>query len=136
MAKTIQDEERDAEFGRRIRLRRESLSLTIAELAERVGVTYGQIVSLENGEVAVRASALETIAGALEIPLSYFYQISGPGIPISVIPAKGAFIRAAAERHRGQGRSERSAIADQPPRHSRQSTTLHPELGKIASESN
>ena len=86
MAKTIKDEERDAEFGRRIRLRREFLSLTIAELAERVGVTYGQIVSLENGEVAVRASTLEMIADALEIPLSYFYRSQEQGSPFASFP--------------------------------------------------
>ena len=88
MAKTIKDEERDAEFGQRIRLRREFLSLTIAELAERVGVTYGQIVSLENGEVAVRASALEMIADALEISLSYFYQSQDRESPSASFPPK------------------------------------------------
>ena len=86
MAKTIKDEEWDAEFGRRTRLRREFLGLTMAELAARVRVTYGQIVSLEAGEVAVRASALEMIADAQEVPLSYFYRAQDQGFPSASFP--------------------------------------------------
>ncbi|MEX0957631.1 MAG: helix-turn-helix transcriptional regulator [Rhizobiaceae bacterium] len=77
MRSTTKDTERDVEFGRRIRLRREHMKMSVPELAARVGVTYRQIVNYETGSASIRASTLEAIAGALEVPLPYFFSAPG-----------------------------------------------------------
>jgi transcriptional regulator with XRE-family HTH domain len=68
----------DMLVGRRIRARRNELSVTQTELAERLGVTFQQVQKYETGKNRVSCSRLSDIAKTLETPISYFFADS-PG---------------------------------------------------------
>jgi len=60
-------------IGGRIKAARENCGLTQQELAERIGIKYGQIIStIEKGEREIKANELYRIARALFKDISYF----------------------------------------------------------------
>ena len=72
------DEQQSREIGAYIRARREDASLSIRELASRVGVDMAQIVRLEQGKVASpRADLLGRIADELKIPANDLMTMAG-----------------------------------------------------------
>lgn len=64
----------DMEIGRRLRSRREMLGLTQTELGDRCGVSPQQCHKYETGASSMRAPRLIAFAGALGVPLSYFFN--------------------------------------------------------------
>lgn len=56
-----------SEIGRRIAFLRKRRGLTARELAERIGVSQGQISRLENGRQGLRSQTLIRLAGALGV---------------------------------------------------------------------
>ncbi|REC58860.1 XRE family transcriptional regulator [Rhodosalinus sediminis] len=64
----------DTEVGRRIRERRVALSMSQTELGRRAGVKFQQIQKYESGANRVSASRLWAIAGALDVPVTYFFE--------------------------------------------------------------
>lgn len=64
----------DVHVGRRIRVRRTLLGMSQIVLAERVGITFQQVQKYERGTNQLAASRLYGFAGALEVPVDYFFQ--------------------------------------------------------------
>jgi transcriptional regulator with XRE-family HTH domain len=64
----------DRYIGARIRARRIRLGLTQQQIAELIGVTYQQAHKYEKGINRVAAGRLYSIAQALGVEISYFYE--------------------------------------------------------------
>jgi transcriptional regulator with XRE-family HTH domain len=64
----------DIHLGRRLRRRRKLLGLTQQELATIVAVRFQQIQKYECAANRMSAARLWQLAGALEVPISYFYE--------------------------------------------------------------
>ena len=64
----------DEHVGKRIRHRRWLVGMTQQQLAEAVGIKFQQIQKYETGANRVSASRLWDIAGALDCPLSFFFD--------------------------------------------------------------
>ena len=80
----------DRLVGARIRLRRQSLGMSQTELGERIGVTFQQIQKYELGANRVGAGRLASVATALDVPVTFFFEeltpaleATGPEDPIS-----------------------------------------------------
>lgn len=63
----------DIHVGGRIRLRRKVLGMSQEALGKKVGITFQQIQKYEKGTNRVGASRLQAMAGALDVPVSYFF---------------------------------------------------------------
>jgi transcriptional regulator with XRE-family HTH domain len=70
----------DAEVGRRIRARRLECGFSQSDLARRVGISFQQIQKYEKGVNRVSAGRLQRIAGALQVPMKFFYGAELPGL--------------------------------------------------------
>ncbi|MFT9016443.1 MAG: helix-turn-helix transcriptional regulator [Acetobacter sp.] len=68
----------DQAIGQRIRKRRRELGWSMGKLGEALGVTYQQIQKYESGRNAVKASALPKLASALNVPLTWFFDVADP----------------------------------------------------------
>jgi transcriptional regulator with XRE-family HTH domain len=64
----------DFHLGKRMRRRRRLLGLTQQQLADSCGVRFQQIQKYECGANRVSAARLWRIAGALEVPVNYFFE--------------------------------------------------------------
>ena len=64
----------DAEIGARIRIRRKCLSLTQAELAAELGVTFQQLQKYEKGANRISVGRMIDIANVLGVDISYFFE--------------------------------------------------------------
>ena len=62
------------EIGERIKKRRRELKMSQEELAETLGVTYQQVQRYENGMNKLNVENVQTVADALNMPVSYFYE--------------------------------------------------------------
>jgi transcriptional regulator with XRE-family HTH domain len=70
----------DRHVGARLRERRVMLGLTQQQLAEIIGVTYQQAHKYERGHNRLSAGRLYTIARALGVPVSWFFEgLEGEG---------------------------------------------------------
>ena len=63
----------DVHVGARIRIRRQQLGMTQAQLAEAVGVSWQQISKDEKGNNRTSPSLLVRISLALDVPVEYFF---------------------------------------------------------------
>ena len=64
----------DIELGKRIRLRRVEQKISQAELGDKLGVSFQQVQKYEKGVNRVGAARLQTIATALDVPVTFFYD--------------------------------------------------------------
>jgi transcriptional regulator with XRE-family HTH domain len=64
----------DRHIGRRIRLRRISIGMSQERLGELLGLTFQQVQKYEKGMNRVGAGRLVDVAGALGVPVSYFFE--------------------------------------------------------------
>lgn len=64
----------DVHVGKRVRHRRWLVGMTQQQLAGQVGIKFQQIQKYETGANRVSASRLWDIAGALEVPVSFFFE--------------------------------------------------------------
>lgn len=64
----------DLHVGTRIRLRRTLLGLSQTDLGTTIGLTFQQVQKYERGSNRVSASILHHIAGALDVPVSFFFD--------------------------------------------------------------
>jgi predicted transcriptional regulator len=62
------------ELGRRLAERRRELQLSLAQVAERCGVSLQQIHKYETGQNIISAPMLFQLARCLDVPVSYFYE--------------------------------------------------------------
>lgn len=70
----MQDQDIDLQLGRRLRRRRRLMGLSQQALAGACGVGFQQIQKYECAENRMSAARLFQIAGALEVPVSYFFD--------------------------------------------------------------
>ena len=64
----------DIHVGRRIRMRRNALKLSQAELGQAIGVSFQQIQKYEKGDNRVGGQRLHAIAAALKVPINFFFE--------------------------------------------------------------
>lgn len=64
----------DKKLGQRVRARRLEIGMSQERLAELLGVTFQQVQKYEKGVNRIAASRLHSIAGALEMPVSRFFE--------------------------------------------------------------
>jgi transcriptional regulator with XRE-family HTH domain len=64
----------DVAVGHRIRLFRLNAGLSQTELADQIGVTFQQVQKYEKGVNRVGAGRLTQIAGALNVPITAFFE--------------------------------------------------------------
>ena len=64
----------DVHVGQRVRQRRWMVGMTQQQLAERVGIKFQQIQKYETGANRISASRLWSIAAALDVPVSFFFE--------------------------------------------------------------
>lgn len=64
----------DTMVGRKMRLRRMALGLNQSELGAAIGVRFQQVQKYESGANRVSASRLWSVARALDVPVSYFFE--------------------------------------------------------------
>jgi len=64
----------DIHVGRRLRARRRLLGMTQEILANSVDIRFQQIQKYESGANRISASRLWSLAKALEVPVSYFFD--------------------------------------------------------------
>jgi transcriptional regulator with XRE-family HTH domain len=64
----------DIHIGTRIETRRQELGVSLAGLAERVGIPSLQLSRFEVGHVRIDAVRLVMLAHALDVPLAYFFE--------------------------------------------------------------
>jgi transcriptional regulator with XRE-family HTH domain len=82
--KAKMSDEIDIHLGKRMRRRRRLLGLTQQQLADSCGVRFQQIQKYECGANRVSAARLWRIAGALDVPVNYFFE--GLAQPMSALP--------------------------------------------------
>ena len=61
-------------IGRELRARRRQLRLTVADLAERTGLSVGMLSKIENGHASPSLTTLRTLADVLSVPLTSFFR--------------------------------------------------------------
>ena len=64
----------DIHVGKRLRMRRRMLGLSLSELAKRLGISYQQIQHYENGTNRVTASRLWDLSQVLKISINFFFE--------------------------------------------------------------
>ncbi len=64
----------DLHVGKRLRQRRRLLGLTQQKLAEAVDIRFQQIQKYESGANRISASRLWSLAQALDVPVSFFFE--------------------------------------------------------------
>lgn len=64
----------DLHVGSRVRQRRRLLGMTQQKLADSVSIRFQQIQKYESGANRISASRLWTLAKALDVPISYFFD--------------------------------------------------------------
>jgi transcriptional regulator with XRE-family HTH domain len=71
---TLTAGEVSAELGRRLAQRRRELRLSLAQVAERCGVSLQQIHKYETAQNIISAPMLFQLSRCLGVPVSYFYE--------------------------------------------------------------
>ena len=64
----------DAKVGKILKLRRQMVGLTQADLGERSGLSAQQIHKYESGQSCMAAARLVQMAAILEVPISFFFD--------------------------------------------------------------
>ena len=67
-------DEINAAIARRLARRREALGISVAEVAERCGLSNEAVRGYEGGDVVVPAAILQLFAEALHTSALYFYE--------------------------------------------------------------
>lgn len=77
------------DLGKLIRDRRKALGLSIQELAEGSGVSYGALQSIESGKSNPRTDTLEAIFGVLNITAADAFGEPSPSKALSPLAVSG-----------------------------------------------
>lgn len=95
----------DVHVGERIRLRRALLCMSQGALGESIGVTFQQVQKYERGVSRISASRLLRIGGALNVPMSFFFE-GMPTKPDTATQPDRLTIARPAEEHDPMGNRE------------------------------
>ena len=68
------------EIGEKIKKQRRRLGISQEQLAEILGVTYQQVQRYENGMNKLNVENIQTVANALNVPVSYFFEGEKPSM--------------------------------------------------------
>lgn len=68
------------EIGRKLAQRRRDLDLSLAEVAQRCGVSLQQIHKYERAQSTVSAPMLYRLSRCMGVPISYFFQALEVGV--------------------------------------------------------
>jgi ribosome-binding protein aMBF1 (putative translation factor) len=66
----------DKALGKRIRLRRIQLGLSMGAVAADIGCSYQQVQKYERGRNAIKAALLPVLAETLTVPVTWFFESS------------------------------------------------------------
>ena len=80
----------DKHVGSRIRMRRMMLNMSLANVANELGLTLQQIQKYEKGITRIGASSLEHIAHTLRVPVEFFFEDVLSGEPTQIPTTKNA----------------------------------------------
>ena len=61
-------------IGRQVRVYRAQLSMTIANLARQAGLSPGMLSKIENGQTSASLTTLQSLAGALNVPVTALFR--------------------------------------------------------------
>jgi transcriptional regulator with XRE-family HTH domain len=61
-------------IGREVRAYRRNQAITVAELSNMTGISIGMLSKIENGNTSPSLTTLQTLAGALSVPLTSFFR--------------------------------------------------------------
>lgn len=61
-------------IGRELRALRQQQGLTVADLAQRAGLSGGMLSKIENGQASPSLTTLQALAQALQVPLTAFFR--------------------------------------------------------------
>jgi transcriptional regulator with XRE-family HTH domain len=61
-------------IGRELRALRRQQGLTVADLAQRAGLSGGMLSKIENGQASPSLTTLQSLAEALQVPLTAFFR--------------------------------------------------------------
>ncbi len=61
-------------IGRQVRIFRKQQGITVVELAGKTGLSVGMLSKIENGNTSPSLTSLKTLANALSVPLTAFFQ--------------------------------------------------------------
>ncbi|MEO3473507.1 helix-turn-helix domain-containing protein [Roseomonas sp. CAU 1739] len=64
----------DIHVGARVRLRRQLLGMSQKDLAAALGITFQQVQKFERGRNRIAAGRLHDMSGALDVPISFFFD--------------------------------------------------------------
>ncbi len=81
----------DIHVGRRLRARRRLLGLTQETLAKAVDIRFQQIQKYESGANRISASRLWSLAKAVDVPVSYFFDGMNGHEPVSEYEVHGEY---------------------------------------------
>ena len=81
----------DIHVGRRLRQRRRLLGLTQEKLAQAVSIRFQQIQKYESGANRISASRLWSLAKALDVSISYFFEGLNGAEPQTEYDGYGAY---------------------------------------------
>ncbi|HEY1405506.1 MAG TPA: helix-turn-helix domain-containing protein, partial [Spirochaetota bacterium] len=72
-------------LGRKIRYYRNKQTLTLKELAERIGVTPSLLSQIEHGKASPSLSTLKSIADVFEIPVGILFEMNSRPSPSPLV---------------------------------------------------
>src|SRR5450755_3783219 len=64
----------DNYVGSRVRMRRMTLGLSQAKLANNLGITFQQVQKYEKGTNRISASRLQALSEVLQVPVQFFFK--------------------------------------------------------------
>ncbi|MEM1149017.1 MAG: XRE family transcriptional regulator [Pseudomonadota bacterium] len=70
----LQERNLEVAIGREVRAYRHQQSLTVADLAEKTGLSIGMLSKIENGNTSASLTTLQTIASALSVPITSLFR--------------------------------------------------------------
>lgn len=83
------DDHRNLEkaLGTQIRLLRRKLDFSVSDLASASGISPGMMSKIENGQISASLTTLQSLAGALSVPISSLFTSVEDRLDCSFVPA-------------------------------------------------
>ena len=74
VSKAARENVLEVAIGRELRSIRKRQKLTVADLAEGAGISVGALSKIENGNISPSLSTLQSLANALQLPITAFFR--------------------------------------------------------------
>jgi transcriptional regulator with XRE-family HTH domain len=86
-ADATREQSLEVSLGMRIRALRRRLDLTASDLAAEAGISVATVSKIENGAISTSLSTLQSVAGALKVPIAELFTGVEDRRDCSVVPA-------------------------------------------------